>query len=62
MPLFDNDGKAISRRTIISCIEAGWAERWLDNPVKPDWLVCRLTPEGYDAVGSEAPKSASSTD
>ena len=62
LPLFDSDGKAISRRTILSCIEAGWAERWLDNPVKPDWLVCRLTPAGYEAAGSKAPKRAPSSD
>jgi hypothetical protein len=33
-------------RTIRACIEQGWAERWFANPLKPDWLVCRLTDPG----------------
>lgn len=56
LPLFDAEGRAIAQRTILSCIEAGWAERWITNPVKPDWLVCRLTPAGYSAVGARAPR------
>lgn len=47
LPLFDQDGAQISRRTIESCVAAGWAEPWFDNPVKRDWLVCRLTQEGF---------------
>lgn len=46
LPLFDADGGLIGTRTIESCIANGWAERWFANPVKPDWLVCRLTVEG----------------
>ncbi|MGE0847366.1 MAG: hypothetical protein AB7L41_13945 [Flavobacteriaceae bacterium] len=60
LPLFDRDGRQIPARTILSCIEAGWAERWLANPIKPDWLVCRLTPAGYRAVGAEPPAAAAS--
>jgi hypothetical protein len=44
--LFDEAGAAISPRTIRSCIRQGWAEPWFSNPIKPDWLVCRLTPKG----------------
>jgi hypothetical protein len=29
---------------------AGWAEPWFSNPIKPDWLVCRLTEAGRAAV------------
>jgi hypothetical protein len=47
LPLFDRNGAQISRRTVESCIAAGWAEPWFVNPVKPDWLVCRLTATGY---------------
>jgi hypothetical protein len=36
----------VDARTIRACIEQGWAEQWFANPLKPDWLVCRLTPEG----------------
>ena len=42
----------ISERTVRSCIEQGWAEPWFTNPLKPDWLVCKLTDEGRTAVGS----------
>jgi hypothetical protein len=46
LPLFDDAGKKIDQRTIRSCIEQGWAEPWFANPLKPDWLVCRLTDPG----------------
>ncbi|WP_420891141.1 hypothetical protein [Minwuia thermotolerans] len=50
LPLFDEDGQAVSARTIRICIEKGWAEPWFDNPIKPDWLVCRLTDAGRHAA------------
>lgn len=50
LPLFDDTGRRVKRRTIDSCLKAGWAERWFDNPLKPDWLVCRLTESGRTAV------------
>lgn len=46
LPLFDEDGQEIPRRTVEACLAAGWAERWAHNPIKPDWLVCRLTEAG----------------
>ncbi|HEY9537200.1 MAG TPA: hypothetical protein VIS03_06350 [Kiloniellaceae bacterium] len=46
LPLFDRYGQRHDIRTIRSCIEQGWAEPWFKNPIKPDWLVCRLTDEG----------------
>lgn len=46
LPLFDANGQEIDRRTIRSCIEQGWAEPWFNNPLKQDWLVCKLTPTG----------------
>ncbi|WP_421877892.1 hypothetical protein [Pacificispira sp.] len=48
LPLFDNEGQQISDRTVRSCIEQGWAEPWFNNPLKPDWLVCKLTDIGRD--------------
>ncbi len=48
--MFDRDGQRIDGRTIRSCIERGWAEPWIRNPVKPGWLVCRLTEQGRDAL------------
>jgi hypothetical protein len=51
LPLFDADGREVPKKTIEACIAHGWAEPWIKNPIKPDWLVCRLTPLGYRAMG-----------
>jgi len=53
LPLFDAHGQEVSVRTIRSCIERGWAEPWFANPIKPDWLVCKLTEAGRKAAGAE---------
>ena len=53
LPLFDEDGQWVSAQTVQSCIKAGWAEPWLNNPIKPDWLVCRLTVAGRAALRPE---------
>ncbi|WP_422377174.1 hypothetical protein [Roseibium sp.] len=50
LPLFDDQGREIPARTIRACIEAGWAEPWFSNPIKPDWLVCKLTPAAIEAL------------
>jgi hypothetical protein len=50
LPLFDDHGQRIDPRTIRSCIEYGWAEPWFHNPIKPDWLVCKLTAAGRSAL------------
>lgn len=50
LPLFDEEGQRVKKQTIESCIKAGWAERWFHNPLKPDWLVCRLTDAGRTAL------------
>ncbi|NJO54550.1 MAG: hypothetical protein HC829_06660 [Bacteroidales bacterium] len=55
LSLFDADGREVPHKTIEACIAHGWAERWIANPVKPDWLVCRLTPAGYRVLGAEPP-------
>lgn len=52
LPLFDRGGQEIKPATIRSCIEKGWAEPWFSNPVKPDWLVCRLTEKGRGVAGN----------
>ncbi|MGE0724150.1 MAG: hypothetical protein AB7O45_07235 [Alphaproteobacteria bacterium] len=55
LPLFDRDGQPVSPRTVRSCIEQGWAEPWFANPLKPDWLVCKLTAAGRDLfAGAQA--------
>ena len=50
LPLFDESGQRIAASTIQACIRHGWAEPWFANPIKPDWLVCRLTARGREAV------------
>ena len=50
LPLFDERGQRVNERTIRSCVEQGWAEPWFDNPIKPDWMVCKLTDEGRKSV------------
>lgn len=52
LPLFDSDGQAIHPQTIKSCVREGWAEPWISNPIKPDWLVCRLTDAGRLAISN----------
>jgi hypothetical protein len=51
LPLFDRAGRQVPRKTVEACIAHGWATPWTANPIKPDWLVCRLTPAGYRALG-----------
>ena len=50
LPLFDRDGKRVSPQMVRACIDAGWAEPWFANPLKPDWLVCKLTASGRQAL------------
>ncbi len=51
LPIFDNFGQEVDARTIRACIKAGWAEPWFANPIKPDWLICKLTEDGRAVVG-----------
>jgi hypothetical protein len=51
LPLFDEWGQRIAEQTIRSCIAHGWAEPWFANPLKPDWLVCKLTSAGRALAG-----------
>tara|TARA_B100000676_G_scaffold297349_1_gene338909 strand:+ start:219 stop:491 length:273 start_codon:yes stop_codon:yes gene_type:complete len=53
LPLFDNTGQRVNSRTVKSCLAQGWAEPWFANPIKPDWLVCKLTKEGRRLSGGE---------
>lgn len=53
LPLFDRDGQTINGQTVKACIREGWAEPWLANPIKPDWLVCRLTDAGRKAISDD---------
>lgn len=46
LPLFDAEGQKVSDRTVRACLDKGWAEPWFANPIKPDWLICKLTESG----------------
>ena len=55
LPLFDRNGREVAKQTIESCIAQGWAVPWVHNPIKPGWLVCRLSVAGYRVLGGEPP-------
>ncbi len=46
LPLFDLDGQAVDAAIVRRCVARGWSEPWFNNPLKPDWLVCKLTDSG----------------
>jgi len=46
LPLFDMDGQIVAEDIVRRCLARGWAEAWFQNPLKPDWLVCKLTAAG----------------
>jgi hypothetical protein len=55
LPLFDRNGQRVRTKTVQACLDAGWAEHWFHNPIKPDWQVCRLTSHGYQILGVDQP-------
>lgn len=62
LPLFDLQGQEYASRTIKSCIQQGWAEPWFNNPLKPNWLVCKLTDSGrLIALLPDRPRTAKKT-
>ena len=56
LSLFDEKGQRVSEKTVQSCIKKGWAEKWFNNPIKPDWLVCKLTSTGYSMLTKKLSK------
>ena len=52
LPLFNHLGQRVSARTVESCINQGWAEPWFNNPIKPDWQVCKITEMGKKILNS----------
>jgi hypothetical protein len=51
LPLFDEEGQHVHPALVRACIAHGWAEPWFGNPLKPDWLICKLTERGRRALG-----------
>ena len=54
LPLFDEYGQHIHPALVRACIAHGWAEPWFGNPLKPDWLVCKLTDKGHRVLSTLA--------
>ena len=52
LPLFDQLGQRVNDRMVRACLDHGWAEPWFENPLKPNWLVCKLTDEGRAMVAT----------
>lgn len=50
LPLFDEQGQHVHPALVRACIAHGWAEQWFGNLLKPDWLVCKLTEKGRQAL------------
>ena len=50
LPLFDEYGQHVHPALVRACIAHGWAEPWFGNPMKPDWLICKLTEKGRRAL------------
>jgi hypothetical protein len=56
LPLFTCNGREVPRQTIAACTAHGWAEPWwFNNPIKPDWLMCKLTPAGCRVLDRNFP-------
>lgn len=57
LPLFTEDGQRINERIVRGCLDRGWAEPWFENPLKPNWLVCKLTEQGRALFGDRTPET-----
>jgi len=55
LPLFDLNGQQVSPRIVRDCLARGLVEPWFPNPLKPDWLVCRLTETGRHVAETTTP-------
>jgi len=53
LPLFDITGQKINPSTMRACIQKGLCDPWFANPMKPDWLVCRLTDKGRQVLTAQ---------
>ena len=48
------DGPCLGVRLGGPLLDQGWCEPWFANPMKPDWLVCRLTTTGRALAAESA--------
>lgn len=52
LPLFDAHGQSVNPKIVRSCVEKGLVERWFANPMRPGWVVHRLTDRGRAILAS----------
>ncbi|RKQ71294.1 hypothetical protein DES40_0607 [Litorimonas taeanensis] len=52
LSLFDGLGQRVDPQIQRLAIRNGWAEGWFANPMRPDWMVCRLTLSGQRVLAS----------
>lgn len=52
LPLFDLDGQDVDIDIVKRCLARGWAQPWFRNPLKPDWMVCKLTELGRQVASA----------
>jgi hypothetical protein len=52
LPLFDGNGRRVDAALVRACVANGWVQPWFANPLKPDWLVCKLTAKGRRAISA----------
>jgi len=53
LPLFDENGQHVHPALVKACVAHGWAVPWFGNPLKPDWLICKLTEKGRQLAASK---------
>ncbi len=46
LPLFDDQGQAVSPEMVLVCLRRGWVEPWFFPKSRPQWFVCRLSAAG----------------
>ena len=54
LAIFDTFGEPVNKAVIKSAIASGLAEPWFSSPMRPQWMVCRLTAKGRAAVSPSA--------
>ena len=54
LAIFDTFGEPINKAVIKTAIASGFAEPWFSSPMRPQWMVCRLTAKGRAVVSPSA--------
>ena len=54
LAIFDSFGEPVNKAVIKSAISEGLAEPWFSSPMRPQWMVCRLTPKGRTVLNRAA--------